>query len=141
MRSTTIAAKIDFRFLKQEADFLTVLAHYHLEPVGRGVSRAILCPFHDDKTPSCKVNLGRKIFHCFGCGAHGNILDFVRMKENLAEGDLREAARRLAEICGIPLTSPTGGPAKRATKAGEKGSGAETMEEPSKGQAAIPEAP
>ena len=101
-----MADKIDFRFLKEQADFLVVLAHYGIEPKGKGIARTIHCPFHTDKMASCKVNLGRKIFHCFGCGAKGNVLDFVRLKEGLLEDDLRAAGRKLAEICSLPLAPP-----------------------------------
>lgn len=128
-----MAKAIDFKYLKQEADFLEILAHYDLKATGKGVSRSILCPFHNDKQPSCKINLGRKIFHCFGCGAKGNVLEFVRRKENLAEDDLRTAARTLAEICGLPLRPPSenpGDPATRATRPAEPPSGPKTTEEP-----------
>src|SRR3712207_1506539 len=78
-RNMTMAAqRIDFKFVKAQADFLLVLRHYHIEVYGSGVSRTIRCPFHQEKKASCKVNLGRKIFHCFGCDAKGNILEFVR---------------------------------------------------------------
>jgi DNA primase len=136
-----VERQFDFKHLKQEADFLEVLAHYDAKTVGRGVSRAILCPFHNDKTPSCKVNLGRKIFHCFGCGAHGNVLDFVRMKEGLPEDDLRAAARVLAEICGLPLRSPADGPGKRARRPEKAGRGSKTMKEPSDTTTPVYEAP
>src|SRR5215213_10255215 len=54
---------IDFKFIKAEADFLAVLEHYDLTLQGKGVQREALCPFHPDKRPSLKVNLGRKVFH------------------------------------------------------------------------------
>lgn len=91
---------IDFTALRSRAQFEPVLTHYGLTPLGRGAQKTILCPFHDEKTPSCKVNLEKRTFHCFGCDAKGNVLDFVAKIEN---AELPEAARKLAEICAIPL--------------------------------------
>ena len=48
---------------------------------GKGDQRSALCCFHEENTGSLKINLGKKIFNCFGCGAKGNILDFVTLKE------------------------------------------------------------
>ena len=42
-----------------------------------------LCPFHDDKTPSLSVSPEKKIFRCFGCGASGNTITFLRKHKNL----------------------------------------------------------
>ena len=42
-----------------------------------------LCPFHDDKTPSLSVSPEKKIFRCFGCGASGNAITFLRKHKNL----------------------------------------------------------
>ena len=92
---------IDFTALRARARFEPVLERYSLEANGRGPQKTLLCPFHEETEPSCKVNLEKRAFHCFGCGAKGNVLDFVARMEN---AELPEAARTLAEICGIPLT-------------------------------------
>ena len=93
--------------LKANASFEAVLAHYNLTATGSGKDRAVLCPFHDEQKPSCKIELERKIFHCFGCGTKGNVLEFVaRMEGN--PGDLRAAAFTLAGICKIPVAAPRG---------------------------------
>lgn len=49
----------------------------------RGNSYVGLCPFHDDRHPSLTVNPARKTYHCFACGAHGDVIDFIRRAENL----------------------------------------------------------
>ena len=54
------------------------------------------CPFHDDKTPSMKVD---RRFHCFGCGADGDVIDFVSRMESISP---KEAALMLARTFSIP---------------------------------------
>jgi DNA primase len=98
-------AYIDFAFVKENASFERILAHYNLEARGAGARRSLLCPFHPDKRPSCRVELDKKIFHCFACDASGNILEFVARIEGDAD-DLRSAAETIAEICKIPLAPP-----------------------------------
>jgi DNA primase len=102
---------IDFAFVKQGANFEAVLSHYGLEPGGTGTERSVLCPFHTETKPSCKIELERKIFQCFGCRAKGNVLEFVALMEG-NRADLRGAALRLAAICKIPLAPPRGAAGK-----------------------------
>jgi DNA primase len=59
-----------------------------------------LCPFHDDKTPSLSVSPEKKIFRCFGCGASGNAITFMRKHKNFA---FPEAVRFLSEKARIPM--------------------------------------
>jgi DNA primase len=114
---------IDFTFVKEHAAFEPVLAHYDLPLIGQGVQRAILCPFHRERTASCKLDLARKIFNCFGCGAKGNILEFVARLEG-DEADLRAAALKIAEICEIATAAPRAEPAKAAARHQDKRKGA-----------------
>lgn len=58
------------------------------------------CPFHNEKTPSFYVNPARQSFKCFGCGAGGDAITFVRDYENLP---FNEAIRKLAQRAGVPL--------------------------------------
>ncbi len=57
-----------------------------------------LCPFHNEKTPSFSVSEEKGFFHCFGCGAHGDIFGFIMRTENL---DFPEAVSRLADEVGL----------------------------------------
>jgi DNA primase len=116
---------IDFAFVKENASFERVLAHYSLDARGTGTQRSISCPFHrPDKRPSCRVELDRKIFHCFSCEASGNVLEFVARLAG-APDDLRAAAATVAEICEIPLAPPRQGRSKPAErpKTEQKGRG------------------
>ena len=65
------------------------------------------CPFHEEKTPSFSVNAADKLYHCFGCGAGGDVITFVKETENL---DFTGAVEWLAERFRVPLeyeeTSP-----------------------------------
>jgi DNA primase len=107
--------RINFDELKARADFRTVLAHYDLAIVGHGDQAKVLCPFHDDSRPSCSVNLGKGLWHCFGCGNSGNVLDFVHRMETKdgATVSLRQAGLRLAAICGLNLGDQNGSPRRQ----------------------------
>ena len=59
-----------------------------------------LCPFHNEKTPSCYVHPDKEYFHCFGCGAGGDVITFTMKYNNL---DYWEAVKLLAERGGVPL--------------------------------------
>ena len=58
-----------------------------------------LCPFHADKHPSMKINRDRQTFHCFGCGAHGDVINFIQKLHNL---DFKDALRYLGMKPGKP---------------------------------------
>lgn len=64
-----------------------------------------LCPFHNEKTPSCHIHPDKEFFHCFGCGAGGDVITFVMKYHNL---DYWEAVKMLAERGNVPLPENTG---------------------------------
>src|SRR6266851_8548161 len=102
-------AYIDFAFVKENASFERVLAHYNIECRGTGVQRSVRCPFHHpDKKPSCRIEIDRNIWHCFACEASGNILEFVARMEGDAD-DLRASAAKIADICKMALAPPRPG--------------------------------
>ena len=111
--------RVDFRFIRTHGGvtFEAVASHYGLELLrggGDAAQKKALCPFHDDHDPSLSINLEKKNFQCFACGAKGNILDFVKQIE---QSELRPAAIKLAEICGVE-TAPArrnDTPARRIT--------------------------
>ncbi|MGH9452594.1 MAG: DNA primase [Terriglobia bacterium] len=65
-----------------------------------GANMVGLCPFHQEKTPSFSVHPVKQIFHCFGCGAGGDVFKFVMLIENLT---FPEALRRVAEKAGVKI--------------------------------------
>jgi len=94
---------INFSKVKDSTDFESVLDFYGVGYQGKGEQLTISCPFHKEKTPSCKVHTGKKVFNCFGCGAGGNILEFIVLKENgnpKDSADFRLGALKAVEIMG-----------------------------------------
>lgn len=63
------------------------------------------CPFHNEKTPSFYVNDDKQFYHCFGCGAHGSVIDFTMRHDNLS---FPEAVETLAQAAGmqVPRSAP-----------------------------------
>lgn len=80
-----------------------VSMHVNLKKTGRDYSG--LCPFHKEKSPSFHVSGEKQLFHCFGCGASGNLVQFVMRMEGL---DFVEALKLLAERAGIQLPEDNG---------------------------------
>ena len=68
--------------------------------VRRGRELTGLCPFHQEKTPSFTVSDQKGFFHCFGCGAHGDVIGFTMRAEGL---NFPEAVERLAHDVGLEL--------------------------------------
>jgi len=118
-----MAPYIDFAWVKANASFERVLEHYKLALRGRGAQRSVLCPFHPDKRPSLRVELDKGVFHCFACQAKGNMLEFVARMEGDAD-DLRSAAEKIGEICGVALAAPREGAGVKSPAAKHRRKGA-----------------
>jgi len=69
-----------------------------------------LCPFHSEKTPSFSVNINKQIYYCFGCGAGGNVLNFLKRYHGIT---FPEAAKMLARKHNITIETKEIDPAKR----------------------------
>lgn len=90
-------AKIDE--IRNASDIVDVISGY-VKLKKRGKNYLGLCPFHTEKTPSFSVSVERQMYHCFGCGAGGNVFTFVMEYEKVS---FVEALRTLAERAGIAL--------------------------------------
>lgn len=74
-----------------------------------------LCPFHSEKTPSFTVNDQKRFYHCFGCGEHGDVIEWVQKRFNM---DFNAATQYLAERAGI--VKPRGAEAPKPLPAAPK---------------------
>lgn len=70
----------------------------------RGREYTGLCPFHKEKTPSFHVVEEKGFYHCFGCGAHGDVIGFAMQTQNLG---FREAVEELARLAGLDVPRET----------------------------------
>ena len=85
--------------IQQQSDIVSIISGYiPLKQTGR--SFKALCPFHHEKTPSFVVSPEKQIFHCFGCGAGGNVFGFVMKYENMT---FIESVELLADKAGISI--------------------------------------
>ncbi|WP_339386336.1 DNA primase [Vibrio caribbeanicus] len=66
----------------------------------KGKNYSACCPFHNEKTPSFSVSQDKQFYHCFGCGVHGNAIDFMMEYERL---DFVEAIEELANTLGLDV--------------------------------------
>ncbi|PYR19365.1 MAG: DNA primase [Acidobacteria bacterium] len=91
--------------LRLQANILQIVQEY--VPLKRaGTSYKGLCPFHSEKTPSFQVHPEKGFFHCFGCGAGGDVLKFLELHEKVG---FQDAVRMLAQKVGVALPEPREG--------------------------------
>lgn len=86
--------------VKQQADIVRVVGDYVRLKKSGAQNFTGLCPFHNEKTPSFSVHATRQFYHCFGCGASGDVFAFVQKVENIT---FPEAVRTVAQKLGIAL--------------------------------------
>jgi DNA primase len=87
------------REIQAAANIVQIISEY--APLRKfGGSYKGLCPFHHEKRPSFVVSPSKQIYHCFGCGAGGNVFKFLM---EMKEIDFFEAAKSLAQRYGIDL--------------------------------------
>src|SRR5919198_3198368 len=96
-----MASPGDFAYtVKQQADIVRIVGEYVSLKKAGAQNFGGLCPFHKEKTPSFSVHATRQFFHCFGCGASGDVFTFVQKIENIT---FPEAIRSVAQRLNIPL--------------------------------------
>jgi DNA primase len=91
--------------IQLKVDIVELISQY-VPLKGAGRNYKALCPFHSEKSPSFMVNPEKQIFHCFGCGAGGNVFGFVMRYENI---NFPEAVEILAAKAGVIIPKSTGG--------------------------------
>ena len=88
--------------VRDHTDIVEVVSQFvTLKKVGKNFKG--LCPFHSEKTPSFTVSPEKRIYHCFGCGAGGNVFKFVIETQNISFID---AVRQFADSAGISIPQP-----------------------------------
>ena len=93
----------DIERVRAATDFAAVAGeHIALKRAGRRLQG--LCPFHAEKSPSFSINAEEGLYYCFGCGAGGDVITFVREVEHV---DFAEAVERLAARAGIQVRYDT----------------------------------
>jgi DNA primase len=86
--------------VKEQADIVRIVGEYVKLRKSGAQNFQGLCPFHQEKSPSFSVHATRQFFHCFGCGASGDVFAFVQKLENIS---FPEAVRLIAEKLHIPM--------------------------------------
>jgi DNA primase len=108
--TTSSTGQVDISAVRAAHPIHEVVAAAGIELTPRGHGFVGCCPFHDDSTPSLSVGGVPDRFHCFGCGASGDVIDFVRRLEGLS---FRAAVQRLDAV------TPTVAPPKPAARAAD----------------------
>ena len=90
--------------IRNTADIYDVVAQY-VDLKKRGRNFFGLCPFHSEKTPSFSVAPDKQIYHCFGCGAGGNVFSFIVEHEKIS---FIEAVQQLGQKYGIDVDYQSG---------------------------------
>ena len=93
--------------VKENNDIVAVVSEY-VNLKQRGRSFTGLCPFHSEKTPSFTVSREKQLFHCFGCGAGGDVITFIMRIENLTFGAALRFGRAGRDQLPAFQLSPTG---------------------------------
>ncbi len=86
--------------LTERNEIMDVVSSYVKLTKRSGANQFGLCPFHSEKTPSFSVSADKQIYHCFGCGKGGGVINFIMEIENLSYPD---AVRFLAKRAGLAV--------------------------------------
>lgn len=84
---------VDTQSLKSQIDIVSLFQNYGFSPIAKGNNHFTNCPFHSDKTASLSLSNG--LYHCFGCGAKGDVISFVQEMDKV---DFRGAVDKLKTL-------------------------------------------
>lgn len=96
--------KASLETLRQRIDLVEVLSP-HIELKKSGAAYKAICPFHDEKTPSLMIQKGDHHYHCYGCGAHGDAIQFLMTHLRMS---FIESVESLAQKFNVPLEQVEG---------------------------------
>lgn len=96
--------------IKREVSLLRLVESQGYQITKQGKDYVVHCPFHDDKTPSCVISTKSNLFHCFGCGAGGSVIDWVMKTQGVS---FRFACESLLKDLGA--VDQAAKPTKRST--------------------------
>ena len=91
-KGAAVKGNLSIQGIKDSNDIVDVMGRY-VTLKGRGNQYYGHCPLHDDKSPSLSVDREKQLWHCFSCNKGGDVIDFVRLVDNL---DTRSAMKELA---------------------------------------------
>jgi hypothetical protein len=92
--------KPDVDLVKARADLMDIATHYGVRFRKSGVQLVGLCPFHSEKAPSFYIHPVKQVFKCHGCGAGGDVFNFIQQIERV---DFRRAMAIVADMVGVQL--------------------------------------
>uniref|UniRef100_UPI0018803120 CHC2 zinc finger domain-containing protein n=1 Tax=Xenorhabdus sp. BG5 TaxID=2782014 RepID=UPI0018803120 len=105
----------ELQHLKSAVSLVAIIEQQGRQLFKRGKDMTVLCPFHEEKTPSMVITPSKNLYHCFGCNAGGSVLDWVMQTEGLS---LRHATERLKAVLGHnPAVEPLVQPEELASDA------------------------
>jgi DNA primase catalytic core len=84
---------MEIQEIKSRLSIEAVLKHYNLQA---DRNHMLQCPFHEDEKPSLKIYTNTNTFNCFGCGANGDVIEFIQRKEQCSK---HEALKKAASLC------------------------------------------
>ena len=102
----------DIQKVRDASDIVAVFSE-RVPVKQRGRDFWCCCPFHNEKSPSCKIDPALQLWHCFGCGEGGDVFAFIMKAEDLS---FPEAVHRLAERAHIDIVEVGGKPTAPASK-------------------------
>lgn len=86
--------------IREKSDIVSLISEY-IDLEKKGNNYLGLCPFHNEKTPSFNVNAEKGFYHCFGCKAHGSVIDFIMDIEHI---EFQNAVKKLGERVGVEVS-------------------------------------
>jgi DNA primase len=92
--------------IKSASDLVAVVAERGIELKQKGRQLVAPCPFHEEKTASFNVSSSKGLYHCFGCGASGDVIGFVTKHDKVSFGSALDTLARRAGLDLAKLLTP-----------------------------------